>query len=362
MISFRTPKGWMGPQVVDGLPVEGTWRAHQVPLAELATKPEHLGQLEEWLRSYKPDELCDANGCLMPKLQELAPEGRRRMGANPHANGGMLLQDLKLPDFRAYAVAVAHPGTVMAEATRIMGGLLRDVMTLNSAHRTFRVVGPNETASNRLTALFDVTDRVSTAAILKTDEHISPDGRVMEVLSEHLCQGWLEGYFLTGRHGLFSCYETRCGRVAANARAGAEGSSCQRRGPDDAPAANGASAWAERRGVRRAVHARQTHRVRVSRLSVVDPSIDVSSHQPREPACARIQGTGHDNHAIRHDRIECSRSVSSRGDAIDRVPGLASRATSARQVLRDKLTEHHRYIRQYGQDMPEIRNWVWHAR
>ncbi len=207
MIIFRTLKGWTGPKVVDGLPFEGTWRAHQVPLAELTTKPEHLTLLEQWLKSYRPDELFGENGSLMPELTELAPTGHRRMGANPHANGGLLLRDLKLPDFRDYAFAVPHPGTVVAESTRIMGALIRDVITLNSESRNFRVVGPDETASNRLTALFDVTDRVSTAEILSTDEHIAPDGRVMEVLSEHLCQGWLEGYLLTGRHGLFSCYE-----------------------------------------------------------------------------------------------------------------------------------------------------------
>jgi xylulose-5-phosphate/fructose-6-phosphate phosphoketolase len=207
MIIFRTPKGWTGPKFVDGLPVENTWRSHQVPLAELATKPEHLKQLEQWLQSYRPDELFDENGSLIPELAELAPVGHRRMGANPHANGGLLLQDLEMPNFRDYAVAVPGAGTVRAESTRIMGTLIRDVITLNSERRNFRVVGPDETASNRLTALFEVTDRVSTAEILSTDEHISPDGRVLEVLSEHLCEGWLEGYLLTGRHGLFSCYE-----------------------------------------------------------------------------------------------------------------------------------------------------------
>jgi xylulose-5-phosphate/fructose-6-phosphate phosphoketolase len=192
---------------VDGLPVEGTWRAHQVPLSELATKPEHLKMLEEWMKSYKPEELFDRNGTLIPELAELAPKGERRMGANPHANGGVLLRDLKMPDFRDYAVALSQPGTVVAEATRNMGAFIRDVMKLNWDRRNFRVFGPDETASNRLTPLFDITDRVFTAEILKTDDHLSPDGRVMEVLSEHLCQGWLEGYLLTGRHGLFSCYE-----------------------------------------------------------------------------------------------------------------------------------------------------------
>jgi len=207
MIIFHTPKGWTGPKTVDNLPVEGTFRSHQVPLSELATKQGHLKMLEQWMKSYRPEELFDKNGRLVAELAELAPKGERRMGANPHANGGIFLRDLRMPDFRDYAVAVPQPGTVTAEATRVMGTFIRDVMKLNWEQRNFRVFGPDETSSNRLTALFDVTDRLSTAEILKNDDHISPDGRVMEVLSEHLCQGWLEGYLLTGRHGLFSCYE-----------------------------------------------------------------------------------------------------------------------------------------------------------
>ncbi len=207
MIILRTPKGWTGPKFVDGQPVEGTFRAHQVPLAEVRTNPEHLRLLEEWMKSYRPEELFDSNGALHRELAELAPKGNRRMGANPHANGGLLLKDLILPAFERYAVDVPHPGTVVAEATRITGQFLRDVMKLNAEARNFRVVGPDETASNRLTALFDVTDRMWAAETLPIDDHISPDGRVMEVLSEHMCQGWLEGYLLTGRHGLFSCYE-----------------------------------------------------------------------------------------------------------------------------------------------------------
>jgi xylulose-5-phosphate/fructose-6-phosphate phosphoketolase len=207
MIILRTLKGWTGPKVVDGLPVEGTWRSHQVPLTDLDSKPEHLKMLEQWMKSYKPEELFDESGKLIAELAELAPKGERRMGANPNANGGIFLRDLRMPDFRDYAVAVPRPGIVEAEATLIMGAFLRDVMKLNWDYRNFRVFGPDETASNRLTHLFDITDRVSTAEILETDDHISPDGRVMEVLSEHLCQGWLEGYLLTGRHGLFSCYE-----------------------------------------------------------------------------------------------------------------------------------------------------------
>ena len=207
MIILRTPKGWTGPKSVDGLPTENSFRSHQVPLAELATKPGHLKVLEEWMLSYRPEELFDENGKLIRELAELAPKGERRMGANPHANGGLLLRDLKLPNFRDYAIDAHPPATVEAEATRVMGSFLRDVMRLNADNKNFRVMGPDETASNRLGALFEATDRVFTGAILPTDDHISPDGRVMEVLSEHLCQGWLEGYLLTGRHGFFSCYE-----------------------------------------------------------------------------------------------------------------------------------------------------------
>jgi xylulose-5-phosphate/fructose-6-phosphate phosphoketolase len=207
MIVFRTPKGWTGPKKVDGLLTEGSFRSHQVPLAQLATKPRHLEMLERWMKSYKPQELFDGDGKLIPKLAELAPKGEKRMGANPHANGGTLLRDLKMPDFREYAVSVPKPGNTEAEATRIMGTFLRDIMKLNMDRSNFRIFGPDETASNRLSALFEVTDRMWDAEILKTDDHCSHDGRVMEVLSEHLCQGWLEGYLLTGRHGLFSCYE-----------------------------------------------------------------------------------------------------------------------------------------------------------
>ncbi|HEU4837063.1 MAG TPA: phosphoketolase family protein [Pyrinomonadaceae bacterium] len=207
MIVLRTPKGWTGPKFVDGKPVEGTFRSHQVPLSQPAKNPEHLRMLEEWLRSYKPEELFDESGKLRSELAALAPEGVRRMGANPHANGGLLLKALKLPDYREYALRFSKPGTVEAEATRIFGEFLRDVMKLNLSESNFRVVGPDETSSNRLDALFEVTDRVWLAKTSPADEHESPDGRVMEVLSEHLCQGWLEGYLLTGRHGLFSCYE-----------------------------------------------------------------------------------------------------------------------------------------------------------
>ena len=205
MIVLRTPKGWTGPKMVDGKPTEGSFRSHQVPLSNLATKPEHVQQLEEWLRSYKPEELFDEKGGLKPELAEIAPKGERRMGNNPHANGGVLLKELKLPDYRDYAIDVPQSGVVEAEATRVMGRLLRDVMKFNQ--RSFRLMGPDETSSNRLDAVFEVTDRAWMEPIYPGDEHLSADGRVMEVLSEHMCQGWLEGYLLTGRHGFFSCYE-----------------------------------------------------------------------------------------------------------------------------------------------------------
>ena len=207
MIVLRSPKGWTGPKTVDGKQTEGSFRSHQVPLAGLAEHPEHLRLLEEWLRSYRPAELFDEAGALRAELAQLAPRGTRRMSDNPHANGGLLLRDLVMPDFREYAVDVARPGAVDGEATRVLGRLLRDVMTLNTPSANFRIFGPDETSSNRLDALFEVTGRMSSATILPTDEHVTSDGRVMEVLSEQLCEGWLEGYLLTGRHGLFSCYE-----------------------------------------------------------------------------------------------------------------------------------------------------------
>ncbi len=204
-IVLRTPKGWTGPKFVDGLAVEGTFRSHQVPVGEARTNDAHRAILETWMRSYRPEELFDEDGALIPELKALAPAGDRRMGANPNANGGRLLRDLVTPDFCDYAVAVPKPGAVRAEATRVLGAYLRDVARANP--RTFRLFCPDETSSNRLDAIFEVTDRCSMAEILPSDDHVAPDGRVMEVLSEHLCQGWLEGYLLTGRHGLFSCYE-----------------------------------------------------------------------------------------------------------------------------------------------------------
>jgi xylulose-5-phosphate/fructose-6-phosphate phosphoketolase len=207
LIILRSPKGWTGPQSVDGQQTEGSWRSHQVPLSDMAAKPDRVQLLEQWMKSYRPEELFDANGTPVPELRALAPTGALRMGANPHANGGLLLKDLRLPDFRNYAVDIERPGGVFAEATRVMGTYLRDVMKLNLDHRNFRLMSPDELASNRWGALFEVTGRAWMAERLAGDDHLAADGRVMEMLSEHTCQGWLEGYLLTGRHGFFSCYE-----------------------------------------------------------------------------------------------------------------------------------------------------------
>ncbi len=207
MIILRSPKGWTGPKEVDGKKAEDYWRSHQVPFSDMSKKSGHLELLEQWMKSYRPEELFDDNGSLKPELAELAPKGERRMGANPHANGGVLLRDLRLPDFQEYAVKLKKPGDEIAEATRVMGNFLRDAMKLNLKRSNFRIFGPDETASNRWGALFEVTDRTWLAERLEEDDHLAADGRVMEILSEHTCQGWLEGYLLTGRHGFFSCYE-----------------------------------------------------------------------------------------------------------------------------------------------------------
>lgn len=207
MIILKTPKGWTGPKIIDGLQIEGSFRSHQIPITDPIQNKEHLKLLEEWLKSYKPHELFDERGDLIAELKELAPSGAFRMSANPHANGGLLLKDLKLPDFTKTQIFVKGRGDTKAESTKIMGTFLKNVMQMNADLKNFLVFGPDETASNRLGSLFEITERKSTGEIFKTDDHISPNGRVLEILSEHLCEGWLEGYLLTGRHGLFSCYE-----------------------------------------------------------------------------------------------------------------------------------------------------------
>src|SRR5215204_4165390 len=206
MIVMKTPKGWTGPKEVDGQKTEDYWRSHQVPMAEMAQKPGHIKVLEDWMKSYKAEELFE-DGKLRPEIRALAPEGNKRMGASPHANGGLLLRELRMPDFRDYAVEVENPGTELGEATRKLGDFLREVTSMNMEHRNFRMFSPDEHASNRLAATFEVTNRAWDAETYDYDDHLSPDGRVMEILSEHTCQGWLEGYLLTGRHGFFSTYE-----------------------------------------------------------------------------------------------------------------------------------------------------------
>src|SRR5438874_179877 len=207
MIVLRSPKGWTGPKTVDGKQTEGSWRSHQVPLSDMAGKPDHVKLLEQWMKSYKPEELFDKSGRLRAELAELAPQGERRMGANPHANGGTMQRDLRLPDFRKHAVSVERPGGTDAEATKVMGVFLRDVMKANLETKNFRLFGPDEIASNRWQAVFDVTNRDWDAETVPGDDHLSPTGRVMEILSEHTCVGWMEGYLLTGRHGFFTTYE-----------------------------------------------------------------------------------------------------------------------------------------------------------
>jgi xylulose-5-phosphate/fructose-6-phosphate phosphoketolase len=505
MLILRTPKGWTGPKIVDGVQIEGTFRAHQVPLTNVRENPEHLRMLEEWMRSYKPEELFEQSGKLVSRLSELAPTGTRRMGANPHANGGLLLRDLLMPDFEDYAVDVPAPGAVRAEATRVLGTFLRDVLKKNMSN--FRVVGPDETASNRLTALFEVTDRTSVAEILPTDDHVSPDGRVMEVLSEHLCQGWLEGYLLTGRHGFFSCYEAFAHIVDSMFNQHAKwlksireiewrrpiasltylltshvwrqdhnGFSHQDPGfidnvvnkkadvvrvylPPDANAllsvadhclrsrnyvnviiagkdpewqwmnmddaithcTDGIGIWdwassdqdaepdvvmsccgdvptmetiAAVDFLRRHVPDVKIRVVNVVDLMVLQPSADHPHGLPdREfdsifttdkPIVFAFHGypwlihrltykrRGHDNlhvHGYKEEGTTTTpfdmtvRNQIDRfdlaGDVIDRVPRIADRAAHVKQLIRDKLVEHRRYIEEYGQDLPEVRDWQW---
>jgi xylulose-5-phosphate/fructose-6-phosphate phosphoketolase len=507
MIILRSPKGWTGPKEVDGKPTEGSWRSHQVPLSELAEKPEHLKLLEKWMKSYKPQELFDRTGRLIPELSELVPKGERRMGANPIANGGKLLRDLKMPDFRDYAVAVPSPGSVTGEATRTMSAFLRDILKLNADSRNFRVFGPDETESNRLSRLFDVTTRAFMGELLKTDTQISPDGRVMEVLSEHLCQGWLEGYLLTGRHGFFSCYEAFIHIVDSMFNQHAKWLKVTRHIPWRRPIASlnyllTSHVWRQDHngfshqdpGFIDHVMNKKAEIIRVylppdanTLLSVTDHclrsrhyiNVIVAGKQPapqwldmdaaikhctaglgiwpwasndagNEPdvvmACAgdvptletlaavemlrqqipdlkirvinivdlmtlqsstehphglsdrdfdalftkdkpvifayhgypwlihrlTYRRTNHDSFHVRGYKEEGTTTTPFDmvvlndldrfhlvGDVIDRVPGLGTRAAYVKQALRDKLIDHKAYIRKYGQDMPEIRNWQW---
>ena len=510
MVVLRTPKGWTGPKIVDGKPSEGTWRAHQVPFGEMQGHPAHVKLLEKWMKSYEPEELFDRTGRLRPELGALAPEGQRRMGANPRTNGGTLLRDLRLPDFREYAVEVKRPGATEAEATRRQGEFLRDVMRLNADARNFRVFSPDETASNRWNAVFEATDRCSTAEPSPLDENVSPDGRVMEILSEHMCQGWLEGYLLTGRHGFFSCYEAFIHIVDSMFNQHAKwlksskhipwrrpiaslnylltshvwrqdhnGFSHQDPGfidhvvnkkadiirvylPPDAntllsvtdhclrsrhyvnvivagkqlepqwldmdaavkhcTAGIGIWEWAsnDQGGEPDVVMAcagdvptletlaavdllrRHFPDLKVRVVNVVDlMTLQPASEHPHglsdkdfdglftrdKPIVFAFHGypslvhqltyrrTNHDNLHVRGYKEEGTTTTPFDmvvmndldrfhlvGDVIDRVPGLGARGAHVKQALRDKLIEHKEYIRRYGQDMPEVRDWKWTAK
>lgn len=508
MIVLRSPKGWTGPKEVDGKKVEGFWRAHQVPVANCRENPAHLKILEDWMRSYEPEKLFDANGALVAELQALAPEGNRRMGANPHANGGLLKKELKLPDFRSFAIEVPQPGAVTGEATRELGKFLRDVIRLNAEARNFRIMGPDETASNRLDAVFEATERVWMEPIESYDVHLAQDGRVMEVLSEHLCQGWLEGYLLTGRHGFFSCYEAfihivdsmfnqhaKWLKVARHLpwrrpiaslnylltshvwRQDHNGFSHQDPGfvdlvankkadivriyfPPDAntllwiadhclrtydrinvivagkqpapqwlsmqaaathcDAGIGIWSWAgteDTTGEPDVVMACAGDVPTLETLAAVDllrralPElkirvvnvVDLMTLQPREqhphglsdrdfdslftrdkPVIFAYHGYPYLIHRLTYNRTNHAgmhvRGFAEEGttttpfdmvvlngldryhlaiEAIERVPGLATKAAQVKQQFRDKLIEHSRYVREYGEDMPEIQEWVW---
>jgi xylulose-5-phosphate/fructose-6-phosphate phosphoketolase len=509
MIVLRTPKGWTGPKVVDGEPVEGTFRAHQVPVTDFDKHPAHVKILEKWMKSYHAEDLFDKNGRLLAELAELAPQGERRMGANPHANGGILLRDLRMPDFRDYAVAVPQPGAVEAESTRLMGAFIRDVMKLNWEQRNFRVFSPDETTSNRWNPVLEITNRCSTAETIGIDDHVAPDGRVMEMLSEHQCEGWLEGYLLTGRHGFFSCYEAFIHIVDSMFNQHAKwlkvtskipwrrpiaslnyllsshvwrqdhnGLSHQDPGfidhvvnkkagiirvylPPDAntllsvtdhclrsrdyvnvivagkqaewqwldmdsaikhcTAGLGIWEWAsnDRGGEPDVVMAccgdvptletlaaveilrEQFPELKVRVINIVDlMTLQPQSEHPHglsdkdfdvlftkdKPIVFAFHGypwlihrlayrrTNHDNLHVRGYKEEGTTTTPFDmvvmndmdrfhlvGDVIDRVPALGARAAYAKQYLRDKLLDHKQYVRKYGIDMPEIREWQWKA-
>ena len=507
MIVLRSPKGWTGPKVVDGEPIEGTFRAHQVPIMELKTNPDHLKQFEAWMKSYRPEELFDENGTFRADLAALAPTGDRRMGMNPHANGGAILQELRLPAFRDYAVDVPSPGAHLGEATRVQGAFIRDILKLNADQANFRVFCPDETNSNRWNHVFEVTDRESTARIIPIDDHVAIDGRVMEMLSEHQCQGWLEGYLLTGRHGWFSCYEAFIHIVDAMFNQHAKWLESCKKIAWRRPIASlnyllSSHVWRQDHngfshqdpGFIDHVMNKKPEYIRVylppdanTLLSVTDHcvrsrdqvNVIVAGKQPEpqwldmeaavkhctaglgiwewasndkgaEPdvvlACAgdvptlevlgtvsliqqylpdlkvrvinvvdlmkllpesehphglpdaefdalfttdkqvifnyhgypwlihrlTYRRTNHRNVHVRGYKENgttttpfdmCVRNDIDRfhlfGDVIDRVPGLAARAAHERQMVRDKLTEHHEYVTTHGEDLPEIRDWKW---
>ena len=506
MIVLRSPKGWTGPAEVDGVPVENTWRAHQVPLAGVRDNPAHLRQLEAWLRSYRPEELFDTGGRPRPALDALVPHGNHRMGATPHANGGLLLRDLRMPGIRAHAVEVVKPGTTHSEPTRVLGRMLRDVMTLNAEARNFRVFGPDETASNRLDAVFEVTAKQWQAETLPVDQHLGHEGRVIEVLSEHLCQGFLEGYLLSGRHGLFNCYEAfihivdsmfnqhakwlkthrkigwrrpvaslnyllsshvwrqdnngfshqdpgfidhvmnkkaevvrvylppdtntllsiadHClrSRDYVNVIVAGKNETPDWLGPEDAAlhCARGAGIWewasndedepdvvlacagdaptvevlAATRLLREHLPSLRVRVVNVVDLMRLQPDTEHPHGMPDrefdalftadQPVIFAYHGypwlihrltyrrTNHDNFHVRGYKEEGTTTTPFDMlvlndmdryrlviDVIDRVPGLGSKAARLRQLMQDQRTRHHAWIREHGEDLPEIREWTW---
>ncbi|MGH3680326.1 MAG: phosphoketolase family protein [Natronosporangium sp.] len=406
MLVLRTPKGWTGPAEVDGLPVAGTWRSHQVPLAGVREDPGHLAALEQWLRSYRPEQLFDPTGAPVPALRDLPPRGTRRMSANPHANGGGLLRDLVLPDFRDYAVPVPRPGGTTAEATRVTGGWLRDVIAANPDR--FRLFGPDEVVSNRLGAVFEVTDRAFLPTIEPGDDHLAPAGRVVEVLSEHLCQGLLEGYLLTGRHGVFTSYEAFIHIVDSMVNQHAKWLKVTNQIPWRRPVASltyllSSHVWRQDHngfshqdpGFIDHVVNKKAEVVRVylppdpnTLLSVMDHCLRgrqyVNVVTRDRPIVFAYHGypwlihrltyrrTNHPNLHVRGYKEEGTTTTPFDMvmlndldrfhlviDVIDRVPGLGQAAAGLRQAMVDARAECRDYTRRYGQDAPQIRDWTW---
>src|SRR5256886_196985 len=400
MLVLRTPKGWTCPKEIDGKRTEGYWRSRQVPMGEMHQNASHVSVLEKWMKSYKPEELFDQTGRLTPELTALAPRGERRMSANPHANGGLLLKDLRLPDFRDYAVKVPNPGAVTAESTRVMGTFLRDVMKLNMDQRNFRLFSPDENNSNRWQDAMEVTNRAWMADRYPYDDHLAPDGRVMEMLSEHQCQGWLEGYFLTGRHGFFSCYEAFIHIIDSMFNQHAKWLKVCHHIPWRRPVAS--LNYLLSSHVRRQDHNGFSHHLHTMKIRIINV-VDLMKLQPPsehphglsdqdfdalftrdKPIVFAFHGypwlihrltyrrTNHKNLHVRGYKEEGTTTTPFdmvvlndldrfhlAEDVIDRLPQLGSRAAYFKQAIHDKLIEHKEYIDRHGDDIPAISGWKW---